>query len=63
MHKRYVTPKRLAAEIDTTEGALAMRRLRNQEPRYIKLGKKILYDTQDVERWLERHKIKIVERG
>jgi hypothetical protein len=53
--------KELARILGTTPGALAMRRLRGQPPRWIRVGNKVLYDWQDVQEWLERNKVNLGE--
>ena len=60
MKQRYVSRKTLAKLLDTTPGALAMRAMRGQPPRVIKLSaRKCVYDLREVEEWLERCKVKM----
>lgn len=39
-----------------TIGKLAKLRMTGDGPRYIKIGKEVLYDTNDLEKWLEANK-------
>lgn len=50
----YLTPDQLAKQLNTTTGTLATWRAsgRYKLP-FIKVGRKVLYRPQDVEKWLE----------
>jgi hypothetical protein len=49
--------KEAAAYIPCGESTLNNMRCIGGGPRYIKLGKRVLYDTRDLDQWLEDHKL------
>jgi predicted DNA-binding transcriptional regulator AlpA len=53
-----LTVKEAAAYIPLAEGTLNKFRSVGGGPRYVKLGRKILYDTADLDRWIDSHKQK-----
>lgn len=40
-----------------TPQALAMERARNEGPPYIRDGGRILYDVDELDRWIQRHRV------
>jgi hypothetical protein len=53
MQDDFMTGDDVAALVHVTPGALANMRYRGDGPRGYKVGKRILYRRDDVERWLE----------
>ena len=51
-----LTTKEAAKFIGVSEGTLRNLRIAGGGPRFIKLGRKVLYDQRDIEDWLEDHK-------
>jgi hypothetical protein len=55
-------PARLLSEPDAadwlgfTEGQLRARRERRQVP-YVQIGRRVMYDTRQLERWIERNTV------
>lgn len=49
---RPFTPDGLAEYIDVSRNTLAQWRYRGQGPKFIKVGKKVIYRRTDVEEWL-----------
>jgi Helix-turn-helix domain len=49
--------KEAAAYIPCPESTLNKLRLTGGGPRFIKLTKRVLYDTRDLDQWLEDHKL------
>jgi hypothetical protein len=49
--------KEAAAYIPCPESTLNNMRCIGGGPRYIKLGRRVLYDTRDLDQWLEDHKL------
>ena len=48
----YMTPEELAAELDMAVMTLALWRMRQKGPAYIKVGRKILYSRTTVKDWI-----------
>jgi excisionase family DNA binding protein len=48
--------KEAAAYVPIARGTLDKLRIYGGGPRYIKLGKKVLYDRADLDAWIEEHK-------
>jgi hypothetical protein len=48
----YMTPEELAAELDMAVITLALWRMRQKGPPYIKVGRKILYSRTTVKDWI-----------
>jgi predicted DNA-binding transcriptional regulator AlpA len=48
--------KEAAAYIPMAEGTLNNLRVSGGGPRFIKIGKRILYDQRDLDKWIEDHK-------
>lgn len=61
MKTRPLSSSEAAEFLNTTMGTLANWRHNGQGPAYIKLRRKILYDREDLERWLERQKVKTAD--
>ena len=57
MRKRYLSTDETAEFLRMTREALATMRWRGEGPRFVKLRKRVLYDFNDLEAWLERHKV------
>jgi predicted DNA-binding transcriptional regulator AlpA len=51
-----LTTKQAATYIGLSKSTLDHYRTAGQGPRFIKLGRKILYDTVDLDRWIDQHK-------
>jgi len=60
MHPTVLTPKEAAELLHTTTNALANQRWRGIGPPYIKAGKRIYYLLDDVNGWLDDHRVKTV---
>lgn len=58
----YLTSSEAAEVLRTTKGVLANWRCRGEGPRFIKLRRKILYDSQDLAEWVEIHKIWTIDQ-
>ena len=57
-----ISRKTLARLLDTTEGALAMRAMRGQQPTPIRISaRKVVYDLREVEEFLHSRKVKTVD--
>ena len=54
--KRWLTPKELEEEFGISKSTQAKYRMNNKIP-YSKIGKYIRYDRNDIDSWLENHKI------
>lgn len=48
------TARELAAAIGISEGSLSNMRRKGTGPQFVKLGKRILYRAEDVDRWLQK---------
>jgi excisionase family DNA binding protein len=48
----YITTEELAELIRTPESSLRYWRHRGEGPRYFKVGRRVLYDTEDVQTWI-----------
>jgi hypothetical protein len=59
--KRLLTTRQTAEFLNTTTGELANLRHHGRGPTYIKISRKILYDMEDLELWLERHKVETID--
>lgn len=49
------TPKQVAAYLHTSEGSLAQQRYKGTGPRFIRVGRRILYRWDDVHAYIEAH--------
>lgn len=54
--QEHMTPEQLAVRYSVHTGTLANWRTRGCGPRYIKIGKQVLYAREDVLRWEEEQK-------
>ena len=61
MGARYLSAAKAAELLDTSLGVLANLRCHGEGPPYIKFRRRILYDIQDLEEWIARHKVKTIE--
>jgi hypothetical protein len=59
--KRYLTEEELSGTIKVPAQTLATMRCKGKGPRYVKRGRMVRYDWNDVVEWMEIHKIKTVE--
>jgi predicted DNA-binding transcriptional regulator AlpA len=50
-----LTPSAVTALTTIPESTLAQYRSRGGGPRFIKLGRKVLYRAEDVQRWISEH--------
>lgn len=55
-HSRRLRPAEAADHANLSESFLAKLRMRGDGPRFIKVGKAVLYDSVDIDRWLESQK-------
>lgn len=53
------TPDELASVLDVTIDTLAEWRSKRTGPDYVKLGKKVMYRTYDVEDWMKRNVVPV----
>jgi predicted DNA-binding transcriptional regulator AlpA len=51
-----LTVKDAAIYVGLSRATLDIWRGKGRGPRYIKLGSRVVYDTGDLDRWLEQHK-------
>jgi predicted DNA-binding transcriptional regulator AlpA len=51
-----LTVKETAEYVRLAKGTLDQMRSTGRGPRYSKLGRKIIYDTRDLDQWIEDHK-------
>lgn len=56
MIDRLLTDAQVARLLGTSRKALAQRRWRGGGPRYVKLGRRVLYDPADLEAWIQQNK-------
>lgn len=56
--QRYLTPESTAKLVHRSAGTLANDRWSGRGLPYIKVGGRILYDLKDIEKFMERHKIR-----
>lgn len=63
MTRRFLTAKEVAELLRTSPGHLANQRMRGEGTPYLKLARRVLYDKQDVDAWLERHRVRTVDRS
>ena len=64
MKKRYLTPEEVSARY---RGLISTRTLANwrslkQGPRYVKVGKTVLYEESDLDAWDEKNTVRCVFR-
>jgi hypothetical protein len=53
--KTFLTPRTLARRWSITPEALAQWRWNGRSPRYLKIGKRILYDLEEIEKYESNH--------
>jgi excisionase family DNA binding protein len=51
-----LTVKQAATYVGVSKSTLDHMRTAGQGPRFAKLGRKIIYDTADLDRWVDQHK-------
>ena len=54
---RYLTRREVAEEYPISYSSLAHMAMRGEGPPYSRIGKRAIYKTLDVDRWIERHQI------
>ena len=59
MEKRYLTRRQVGEIFGISPKWLANLNSQGKGPRYLKLGKKVLYRVQDVEKWIEENALKV----
>lgn len=62
MNRRTLSPKEVERIYEIPAKTLANMRCMKVGIPYIKCGKKVLYDTQDIEAYLARNKIKVMSQ-
>ncbi len=50
--KKALTPEEAAEAYGLNRGSLANMRLRKEGPRFYRIGRKVIYKVEDLERWL-----------
>ena len=58
---KYLTPKRVSEVFDIAIGTLANWRCQGRGPEYVKLGRKILYPIDSLDRWSRSCLVRTVE--
>lgn len=51
----YLNPKQAAEYLQLTPGYLATLRIRGDGPQYAKLGRRVLYTREDLDRWVSEN--------
>jgi hypothetical protein len=51
------TPAQVAEYLHTTEAALAQMRYRGNGPKFIKIGRRVLYNWDDLLQWIQKNTI------
>ena len=54
---RYLTPREVAQSYGFSEGTLANMRSRRIGPPFVKMKKKVLYPVEQLEDWLNLHRV------
>ena len=54
---RYLTPREVAQSYGFSEGTLANMRSRRIGPPFVKMKKKVLYPVEQLEAWLNLHRV------
>ena len=62
MKQVSVTPEQAAKLYGLNPGSLANMRCRKQGPRYFRVGKKVLYKVEDLERWLFEEPVMTIDQ-
>ncbi len=52
--KKYLTTKELADYLGISEATLLLHRQLNTGPAYVKIGRLVRYNQEDVEEWIKR---------
>lgn len=55
--EHLLTAKALAERIGVTEGCLAKWRLTSEGIRFVRVGRRIMYDPRDVTKWLDARRV------
>ncbi len=61
MERRFLTAKEVATLLRTTPGQLANLRMRGEGVPFLKFSRRILYESKDVEEWLNHRRIRTVD--
>lgn len=59
--KKYLSTAEAAELLRTSPGVLANLRHDGRGPRYVKFVRRILYDIDDIENWVQRHKVATID--
>ena len=65
--KKKLSPAEVALLLCSSRGTLANWRYHGEGPPFVRIGKgtgkrgKILYDADDLEKWIERHKVHTID--
>lgn len=57
MNDNVLNGKAAAARIGTTEGTLNTWRYLGKGPKYVKIGRRVVYRPADLDAWLEAHAV------
>ncbi len=58
MERCLLTPAEVAKTLRTSLGQLANLRMRGEGPPYLKFHRKVLYESRELDQWLDQHRIK-----
>jgi excisionase family DNA binding protein len=54
--KKLLTTRQAADHLSLSKSSLDQMRVKGGGPRFVKVGKKVLYDVADLDAWIEAHK-------
>ena len=57
MTRRLLTAKDVAEILRTTPGRLANQRMNGEGPPYLKFERRVLYDSKELEKWIDGHRV------
>jgi predicted DNA-binding transcriptional regulator AlpA len=60
MNNELLTPKETADWLRTSPGSLANMRYHADGPPFIRIGRRVLYDREEVAKWLDRHRVRTI---
>lgn len=61
MDKKFLSAKEIEATFNIDAGTLANWRSGKRGPRFVKIGKKVVYRTSDLEAFLARHTVLTID--